>query len=560
MSGVAVDPTWPRPSLQVIQRLVRENAALQIANAKLKETEETRDRRIARLLKEKKRLESKLEEAQRAGKRQASPFTKGDPNENPGRPGRKPGLAHGPTNLRPPPDCVDRHRFAAVPELCPCCGEPVVADDIDFQYVWDLPPIQPVITQFMIEIGHCRRGHRVQGRHPEQTSDALGSASCQIGPQALAVVAHLNKVVGAPFAKIAMFFKVVFHFVVAASTLVRAMIRMGKKLEPAYVEVRRLVRTSPVVYADETGWRICGTKAWLWVFVGIRPDGRKVVLYLIARYRGFSVAESVIGRNYRGILNHDGWAPYDRFLLATHQTCDGHLLVRCNRLLETATRRSVSFPRHLKALLQAAFQVRDRYRDGDVSAHGLKVVKGRLESRLDRLLEMDLTHPGNRRLSEHVRKHRDQVFTFLDHPDEVEGTNCFGEQETRPAVIARKISGCNKTWAGSHAHQVLTTLFRTAFHSGELTLGWLVAALREPFRRILTLPAFLGGSSIRTRQAQGPTGLLLPPAPAAMGRDPPVHRDCTVHSTLDPPEGGLPWSTPRGSSKAVRFHVNVAEP
>ena len=40
----------------------------------------------------------------------------------------------------------------------------------------------------------CRR--RVQGRHPRQTSNALGSAASQLGPRALALTTHLNKGLG----------------------------------------------------------------------------------------------------------------------------------------------------------------------------------------------------------------------------------------------------------------------------------------------------------------------------------------------------------------------------
>jgi transposase len=491
MSALATDPTWPRAAVHLIHRLTRENAALRSDNARLSETVARRDRRIARLNKEKKSLSKKLEEALRAGKRQASPFGRGDPKKPARRSGRKSGPAHGPTNLRSPPDHVDRYLFAPLPELCPCCGEPLVFDDFDHQYQWDLPPIEPVITKFTIEIGHCARGHRVQGRHPEQTSDALGSAACQIGPNAVALAGYLNKVIGAPFAKIAQLFAAFLKFKLATSTLVRAILRLAKKAEPAYERLHELVRTSPVVYPDETGWRIRGLKAWLHVFVGVRPEGNKVVLYVIARYRGFSVAAWALGRTYSGLLGHDGWAPYDQFERAVHQTCANHLLNRCRRLLEDATRRAVSFPRDLKAIIQAAFQVRDRYLEGDVSYHGLQVVRGRLEQRLDRLLQMDLTHGGNARLAKHVEKHKHEIFTFLKHPDQIEGTNCFAEQETRPAVIARKISGCNKTWVGAHAHEVLVSHFRTAQHAGETGIPWLVQIQRQPGARARSLPAYL---------------------------------------------------------------------
>jgi transposase len=329
----------------------------------------------------------------------------------------------------------------------------------------------------------------VQGRHAEQTSDALGAAACQIGPNAIALAAHLNKVVGATYAKMAVFFRIAFRFPLAASTLVRAMLRLARKMEPSYQAIRAIVRSSPVVYPDETGWRICGRRAWLWVFVGDRA-----VLYVIARYRGFSVAQWALGKNFSGFLGHDGWSIYDDFEKAIHQTCLGHLLVRCKNLLETATRRAVSFPRELKAILKDAFALRDRALDGDLQGHGLLIALGRLRARLEELLSMTLTHRGNARLAKHVENHKDELFTFVEHPHLLEGTNAPAEQETRPAVILRKISGCNKTWRGAHAHEVLVSILRTAWHRRVEELQFIVDALRSP-TTTAPLPAFLLGSS-----------------------------------------------------------------
>ena len=43
------------------------------------------------------------------------------------------------------------------------------------------------------------RGRRVQGRYPLQTSDAVGAAAVQIGPDTIATAAVLNKQLGLSF-------------------------------------------------------------------------------------------------------------------------------------------------------------------------------------------------------------------------------------------------------------------------------------------------------------------------------------------------------------------------
>lgn len=72
------------------------------------------------------------------------------------------------------------------------------------QYQEELPVAHVVVHAFQIHIGQCQEcGRRVQGRHPLQTSDALGAAAAQLGPQATALAAVLNKQLGLSFGKIA---------------------------------------------------------------------------------------------------------------------------------------------------------------------------------------------------------------------------------------------------------------------------------------------------------------------------------------------------------------------
>jgi hypothetical protein len=46
-----------------------------------------------------------------------------------------------------------------------------------------------------------------------------------------------------------------------------------------------------------------------------------VVVYRIAAGRGFHDAAVVLGADYAGVLERDGWAPYRQFAKASHQTC-----------------------------------------------------------------------------------------------------------------------------------------------------------------------------------------------------------------------------------------------
>src|SRR5439155_24516517 len=80
-------------------------------------------RQMEALTTELTRLRADLEEARRAGKRQAAPFRKGPPKANPKRPGRKAGDQHGTHAHRPPPPPEDITEVleAPLPEACPQC-------------------------------------------------------------------------------------------------------------------------------------------------------------------------------------------------------------------------------------------------------------------------------------------------------------------------------------------------------------------------------------------------------------------------------------------------------
>src|SRR5438270_12316522 len=72
-------------------------------------------------------LSRRLDEALRAGRRQAAPFRKGPPKPDPKPPGRKSGDAHGGHAHRPPPPpgAVTECHDAPLPEACPHCRGPL---------------------------------------------------------------------------------------------------------------------------------------------------------------------------------------------------------------------------------------------------------------------------------------------------------------------------------------------------------------------------------------------------------------------------------------------------
>lgn len=453
---------------QEIRRLEAEVKRLETENRRLQREKEELEEKAAQ-------LQEALEKARRSGKRQAAPFSKGAPSKKPRRPGRRAGADYGRRAHRPPPERVDRTVDAPLPDCCPDCGEAIEEIKVVPQYHTDLPPVRPEVTQFNVYVGRCKGcKRRIQGRHQEQTSDALGAAASQVGPKTLALAADLNKGLGLPFGKVQGLFADFFGISITRGGICQAVHRVARAAEPTYEALRIWVRQAPVVSPDETGWKVGGTLRWLWVFVT-----QEVTVYAILPGRGFPEAASVLDEDFEGKLARDGWAPYRKFKSAIHQTCLGHLLGRCEEILETAVRGAARVPLAVKSILQHGLGLRDRRDAGEISPHGLDVATGMLRARMDRLLEWNPTVEDNRKLLQHLRNENDALFTFLEHPD-VPATNWWAEQAIRPAVVTRKVCGGNRTWAGAHTQEVLASVLRTCRQQQRDPYPILIELLRSP--------------------------------------------------------------------------------
>ena len=420
-------------------------------------------RQIEELRAEVERLKAELEQSRRAGKRQAAPFSRGGPKARPKRPRRKPG--HPPSHrTAPPPEQVDRTIEVPLPPECPECHAPLDEAPVTThdQYQIDLPEPKPVVTRFRVPVARCpacRR--RVQGPHPEQTSDALGSAAVRYGPRLLGLAADLKHRLGVSYRKCSSVLLTLTGVVVASAALARSGHRLRKLARPGYDRPVEAARKSAVQHVDETGWKIGGRSAWLWVFA----DGH-ATLYRIRPSRAHGVVVEVLGEDFGGVLASDCFLAYDPLPFAK-QKCLAHLLKTCGEIERSKTRGAVRFCRRVAALLRKAMA--PKRRRGTIGDRGYAVLRGKVHAELDRLLAGTYTDPDNARLAKRLRKQRDHLLRFLDH-DGLDATNNRAEREIRPAVIARKLSAGNRTEAGSETHAVPASVLRTCRRRGRSIL------------------------------------------------------------------------------------------
>jgi len=432
-----------------------------------------------------------IEELRRAGKRQAGPFSKGPPKPQPKRPGRKPGDDYGAQFSRAQPERIDETHQAELPAVCPDCGGQHVSETHTVEQFQTEVVCTVVQRKFVVHVGQCAScGSRLQGRHPLQTSAALGAAGVQLGAQTHALMTWLNKRLGLSHGKVQEFFQRVFGLRLSRATSCRSMLRTAQLAEPAAAEIRQQIRGSPYVVPDETGWRIGGRSAWLHVAVGASET-----VVQVERGRGHEPLTNLIGLDYAGRLIHDGWAVYDKFCRAEHQQCLTHLSKRCRELLACATCGAVRFPRAVQALLRHGLAVRDRFALGQLSWQGLAWWRTRLTRQLEDLVTPLKSHAANETFAKFLERHLSEVFTFLTPvarttsagvvPRLLPAANYLGEQAIRPAVVNRKVWGGNRTDRGAAAQSSLATILLTALQRKLDPLAWLQQLRQSPHALLL---------------------------------------------------------------------------
>jgi transposase len=297
----------------------------------------------------------------------------------------------------------------------------------------------------------------------------------QIGPEALAFGAELSKHMGLSHEKVARALELGYGLSVSRSTICRALERMAHKAQPTYRQLMVVVRQSSHAWMDETGWRVAASLRWLWV-----AATREVVLYSIRSGRGFSQAATILGKHFAATLHHDGLQLYEGFVRAVHQSCLAHLVRRCRAMMEAAgTKAAESYAARVLAFLLHTIAVRERYDRGEITLHGMRVIAGQLYGqRLEPLL---LEFPGSeqdRRLSNHLARQSPHLLTFLQDPA-VDSTNNHAERMIRPAVVARKTWGGNRTSNGAWVQQTLMSILATYHLQRKDSLAGLVALQRS---------------------------------------------------------------------------------
>lgn len=376
------------------------------------------------------------------------PYLKPNTRKRRKKPGRKPGH---PGVARPRPEKIDDFKEHTL-DQCPDCQAPLSKPIKPYKrYIQDIVPVEPKVTEHTVNGYWC--GQCQKTVYP-QVAEALPNAT--IGLRLLVWTAWLHYLTGMSVNNIVRLLAVFANFKISPGGLTQGWNNLAQTLMPVYDQIGQQVKSSAVVNADETGWRLNGVTHWLWCFANAF-----FCYYTIDRTRGSPVVKRVLGEIFNGILICDFWGAYNKIQKSATQRCLYHLFTE----LEKVDKRNSScewkaFRKKLVRLLKDAVRLWTRHDQLTEAVYNRR--KANLHERLGRLVVESATADKDvHRLKKRLIKFRDQLFTFLDH-DGVSPYNNHAEQQMRKPVITRKISQQNRSEQGAITHALFLTLFRSA--------------------------------------------------------------------------------------------------
>jgi hypothetical protein len=172
------------------------------------------------------------------------------------------------------------------------------------------------------------------------------------------------------------------------------------------------------------------------------------------------VVKNVLGRIFKGILICDFWGAYNKISALAKQRCFYHLFTELVKVDQHNTSLGwKAFRKKLSRLLKDAIRLSDK--QNPLTPERYHRLKQRLYSRLDRSLVASYQDRDAQRLIKRLKRHRNELFTFLEYPG-VSPYNHHAEQQMRNPVLTRKVSQQNRSEQGAKTQSILMTLFRSA--------------------------------------------------------------------------------------------------
>jgi transposase len=358
------------------------------------------------------------------------------------------------------PDHIVDH----LPEVCECCGESLAESDeegFSARQVVDIPEVRPLVTEHRSHRRRCICGHVTAGVFPEGVR-----APVSYGVRVKAFVAYLLARQHLPGRRVAETMVDLFGLKISTGAIDAVYSEASRRLKGFIAALVALLKTLPVIHADETTDRIGTKTCWMHVI----STGTYTLIHASVTRGWDAVKEVGVLIGYRGVVVHDRLAMYWK-LKAKHAICGAHLLRDLAKVAVVASQ--TAWASGLAELLVEINRACD-----DARARGLKALAPKdqraFAARYDTLVAQGRAAnpdpPAGRERDYYQRKSHNLVTAFATHRRPIlrymydlqtPMTNNQAERDLRPTKLHRKISGLFRSQHGAERFAHLRSYLST---------------------------------------------------------------------------------------------------
>jgi transposase len=366
--------------------------------------------------------------------------------------GRRPGGQaghHGETlRLSERPDRIVEHR----PQECRGCHTPLAAAHVvrhRRQQVVEVVPARLKVTEHRLAVLRCP----ACGRTTSGEFAGAVRSGVQYGSGVKARVLYLQQYQLLPYQRTSEAMRDLFGCRLSAGTVANIVRECADGLVETELKIKKKLRRSAVIHADETGLRVA--KRLGYVHVASTPS---LTHYAAASHRGRTAIDEInVLPAYRGTCVHDGLLSYTHYTRCRHALCGVHLLRELTYFEELGAETATWAGPIKELLLKMKGEVEQVRGEG-----GKRLAAERLTSltaSYDRLVAQGLSAPPPPDVPEQVKKQARNLLLRLERRKEevlrfltdfsVPFDNNQAERDLRMIKLQQKTSGCFRTKEGA---------------------------------------------------------------------------------------------------------------